>query len=206
MNNTIKAVLFDFGGVLAEEGFHEGLMTIGSTNGLDPEIFFKTVDALIYETAYLIGGADEAVFWSVVRSRTGITGSDVDLRNEILNRFVLRPDMIASADHMRSQGITIALLSDQTNWLEELDQQTGLFRHFDVVFNSFRIHKSKRDASVFRDVCSVLGVHSVEALFIDDNSDHIKRAQGQGLQTIHFTGKDEYEKQLEILRENGMLT
>jgi putative hydrolase of the HAD superfamily len=36
----IKAVLFDFGGVLAEEGFREGLKAIGVKNGLDPDDFF----------------------------------------------------------------------------------------------------------------------------------------------------------------------
>jgi hypothetical protein len=133
MKKVIRVVLFDFGGVLAEEGFRDGLMTIGRKNGLDQETFFTTVDALIYETAYLIGGADEASFWSVVRRRTGISGSDVELRNEILNRFVPRPDMISSVDQVRSRGCTVALLSDQTNWLEEIDRQTGLFRHFDVV-------------------------------------------------------------------------
>ncbi len=35
---VIKAVLFDFGGVLAEEGFREGLKSIGRKNGLDPEV------------------------------------------------------------------------------------------------------------------------------------------------------------------------
>jgi glutamate-1-semialdehyde aminotransferase len=30
----IKAVMFDFGGVLAEEGFKEGLMAIGRKNKL----------------------------------------------------------------------------------------------------------------------------------------------------------------------------
>jgi putative hydrolase of the HAD superfamily len=88
------------------------------------------------------------------------------------------------------------MLSDQTDWLEEIDQETGLFRHFDRVFNSFRIHKSKRDATVFGDVCAALCVRPEETLFVDDNINHIKRAQGQGLQTIHFVGIDDYKKRV----------
>ncbi len=196
MQNVIRAVLFDFGGVIADEGFLKGLQAIAKENGLDPDEFFRTVDALIYETGYLIGNADEALFWNAVRSRTGVRRTDAELTNEILKRFVLRPDMIASVDLLRSKGLIVAMLSDQTNWLEEIDRQTALFRHFDMVFNSFRLHKSKRDASVFRDVCIALGVKTGEALFIDDNSNHIERAQGQGLQTIHFTGMDEYKRQI----------
>jgi putative hydrolase of the HAD superfamily len=196
MQNVIKAILFDFGGVIAEEGFWKGLRVIGMENGIDPDDFFRTVDALIYETGFLIGNTDEALFWNAVRSKTGIHGTDAELRNEILKRFVLRPDMIASVDLLRSQGLIVAMLSDQTNWLDIIDLQTGLFRHFDTIFNSFRLHKSKRDASVFKDVCTALGVQTGETLFVDDNINHIKRAQGQGLQTIHFTGIDEYKRQV----------
>lgn len=192
----IKTVLFDFGGVIAEEGFWEGLQAIGKEHGLDPEAFFRTVDALIYETGYLIGISDETSFWNAVRIRTGIHCTDAELRAEILKRFILRPEMINSVDLLRSKGLIVAMLSDQTNWLDEIDRDAGLFRHFDRVFNSYRIHKSKRDATVFKDVCAALGAKTGETLFVDDNINHIKRAQGQGLQTIHFTGREEYEKQM----------
>ena len=196
MQRVIKAVLFDFGGVIADEGFWKGLQVIGRENGLDPDEFFRTADALIYETGYLVGKADEALFWNTVRSKTGIRGTDAELTNEILRRFTLRPDMIVSVDLLRSKGFIVAMLSDQTNWLDEIDRQTALFRHFDTIFNSFRLHKSKRDASVFGDVCATLGVKTGETLFVDDNINHIKRAQGQGLQTIHFVDIDDYNKQM----------
>jgi putative hydrolase of the HAD superfamily len=201
----IKADLFDFGGVLAEEGFYEGLLSIGRKNRLDPEAFFKTADSLIYETGYLVGAAEEAAFWNAVRNATGITGSDEELRREILDRFRLRPGMLAAVDRLRAGGIVVAMLSDQTNWLDEIDKETGLFRRFDRIFNSFRIHKSKRDAAVFKDVCSVLGVRPGETLFVDDNVNHIKRAQGQGLHTIHFTSIDAFEEQLRKYHEGNCL-
>jgi putative hydrolase of the HAD superfamily len=192
----LKAFLFDFGGVLAEEGFREGLKAIAKRNGLDPDRFFSLADALIFEAGYLTGGADEAAYWSALREQTGIAGTDRELRDEILKRFVLRPGMIAAVDRLKSQGFLVAMLSDQTNWLDELDRETTLSRHFDKVFNSFKLHKSKRDASVFRDVCDALGVKPGEALFIDDNINHIRRAGGAGLHTILFTTFDDFEKQL----------
>jgi len=199
MRSTIKAILFDFGGVLADEGFYEGLLAIGRKNGLDPEAFFRTVDSLIYETGYLVGLSGEASFWSTVREQTGIAGSDDEFRQEILTRFVIRPKMLDVVDRMRAQGSIVAMLSDQTNWLEELDRDAALFRRFDHIFNSFTIHKSKRDATVFKDVCEALGVKPEETLFVDDNINHIKRAQGQGLNTIHFTGIDDFEEQLKTV-------
>jgi putative hydrolase of the HAD superfamily len=196
MRGVLKAILFDFGGVIAEEGFHQGLSFIGKKNGLDPDEFFLAVEGIIHEDGYVTGIADEATFWNAVRGKTGITGSDAEMREEILKRFVSRPEMISSVDLLRSKGFTVAMLSDQTDWLEEIDRRTDLFRHFDAVFNSFRLHKSKRDASVFGDVCAILGVHPEATLFVDDTIGHIKRAQGQGLKAIHFTGMEEYFKQI----------
>jgi putative hydrolase of the HAD superfamily len=196
MADTLKAVLFDFGGVIAEEGFREGLMTIGKKNNLDPERFFTDIDRLIYETGYLIGRADEASFWNEVRKKTGIIGSDEEFREEVLTRFAFRPAMLAYADRLRATRLKVGMLSDQTNWLEEIDRKTSLFRHFDIVFNSFRLHKSKRDPSVFRDVCEILGVRPDEVLFVDDNINHIKRAAAEGLNTIHFSTTEEFEKEI----------
>lgn len=199
MQGGIKAVLFDFGGVIAEEGFLEGIQAIGKEQGLDPDAFFQIVDALIYESGYLTGKADESFFWNAVRIKTGIRSTDSVLRAEIMKRFILRPDMITSVDLLRSKGFIVAMLSDQTNWLEEIDRSSGLFRHFDRVFNSYRIHKSKRDASVFGEACATLGVSEGETLFVDDNINHIKRAEGQGLQVIHFVGIDRYKKEIRDL-------
>ena len=192
----LKALLFDFGGVLAEEGFREGLKAIARKNRLDPNRFFPLADTLIFDTRYLTGGADEAVYWNELRKKTGIAGSDRELRQEVLKRFILRPGMIAVVDRLKAQGFLVAMLSDQTNWLDELDRETSLSGHFDRVFNSFTLHKSKRDASVFRDVCDALGVEPGEALFVDDNMNHIQRAAGAGLHTIRFTTFGDFEKKL----------
>ncbi len=196
MPYKIKAVLFDFGGVLAEEGFREGLKAIAEKNRLDPDSFYATADSLIFESGYLSGMNEEPEYWKLLRARTGVTGTDRELRDEILKRFVPRPALIAYADILRSRALTVALLSDQTNWLEELDRSMLLFRHFDRVFNSFTYHKSKRDPSIFAEVCGHLGITTGEALFIDDNIDHVGRAKSAGLHTIHYTTYDDFERRL----------
>ncbi|HAM53210.1 MAG TPA: HAD family phosphatase [Nitrospiraceae bacterium] len=190
----IKAVIFDFGGVLAEEGFKNGLKAIGKKHGLDPEDFFRTAEQLIYETGYVTGMCPEHRFWSALREKAGITGSDEDLREEILQRFILRPEMIQQVDKIKSSGLFLAILSDQTNWLDEINERSLFYNHFDFIFNSYRMKKSKRDPSIFRDVCSLIGLKPSEVLFIDDNGENIKRALGEGLEAIHYKNKAEFEK------------
>jgi putative hydrolase of the HAD superfamily len=190
---VIKAVLFDFGGVLAEEGFREGLKAIGKGKGLDPEDFYRISGELVYQTGYITGTTDEHSYWSAVREKTGVKGEDQEFREEILKRFKLRTEMTAVVEKIKSSGFSVAILSDQTNWLDELDQRTPFHQHFDYVFISFHLKKTNRDPSVFRDVCILLGVRPEEALFVDDHLENVKRAMSQGPRIIHFKGMSEFE-------------
>ncbi len=192
-------MMFDFGGVVAEEGFREGLKAIGARNGLDPDRFYSLAETLIHETGYVVGKCGETDYWRTVRDRTGITGTDRELRTEILSRFVLRPQVLSCIDRMRSREFPVVMLSDQTNWLDEINKQTGLFRHFDRVFNSYHIGKSKRELSLFPEVCRQMGVAPRETLFVDDNHGHIERAARAGMTTIQYTTFEDCEQRLQAL-------
>ncbi|HMK65681.1 MAG TPA: HAD family phosphatase [Thermodesulfobacteriota bacterium] len=193
---TIKAVLFDFGGVLAEEGFRNGLAAIARQEGLDPASFFQKAESIIYSTGYVLGHCPESEFWQALRKETGIKMPDEELHGEILGRFVLRPEMFQIVNRLREQGLWIGILSDQTNWLEELDRKYGFYRAFDRVFNSYRLHKSKKDPAWFREICSELGLVPQEALFIDDNFGHITRAANVGLKTIYYQNQVQFRMAL----------
>jgi putative hydrolase of the HAD superfamily len=193
----IKAIIFDFGGVLAEEGFKEGLMTIGKEKGFDPDHFFKILSELAYQTGYVTGRSVEHTYWNTVREKTGVTGEDKELREEVLKRLRLRPEMMRVVEEIKSSGLIVAILSDQTNWLNDINQRTPFYQHFDYIFNSYYLKKTKRDPSLFRDICDKLGLKSKEVLFVDDSLDNIKRATRQGLKTIHFKSAKLFKKEIQ---------
>jgi putative hydrolase of the HAD superfamily len=190
----IQAVLFDFGGVIAEEGFRNGLRAIARKHDLDPDNFFDTAHELVYSTGYVLGRADESAYWKALRKETGITTAEGDLRKEILDRFTIRPEMVDIAQDLKRKGFTVGILSDQTNWLDELNKKYRFFRHFDPVFNSYYLHTGKEDASLFIEICNTMGLNPEEVLLIDDSEDNVDRASSKGLKAIHF-------KNLEQLRD-----
>jgi putative hydrolase of the HAD superfamily len=183
--------------VLAEEGFREGLLAIARSNGVPEEEFFRKATEAVYETGYVVGKADEAAYWNALRTLTGIFGSDEALRGEILSRFKLRPWLIEIVRLLKARGLIVALLSDQTQWLDELDQRYSFFRHFDQVFNSYHMGKGKRDPVVFREVAQALGLDPRETLFIDDNPGNVQRALSQGLNAILYRDKDSFLEELQ---------
>ncbi len=107
---TIRAVLFDFGGVLAEEGFRDGLFAIAKAQGLDPDEVHRIGLDAVYDSGYVLGRGSEADFWALMRQRAGIRGDDEELSREILSRFILRPLMLDAVRKLRERGIITAIL------------------------------------------------------------------------------------------------
>lgn len=195
----IRAVLLDYGGVLADEGFRDGLYEIARSNGLNPADLHRTGLQTVYESGYVIGCGTEADFLRLLRSRANIRESDAELTEEIMGRFILRPWMMDIVRGLRGQGIRAAILSDQTDWLDRLDERDRFYREFDRVFVSYHLGKGKRDPSIFDDVTRELGVMPEQTIFVDDAPDNVDRAKSKGLKGILFTGKTEFLEELNRL-------
>ena len=181
----IRCVLFDFGGVIAEEGFRRALEDAADRHGLDPEALLRHAMDAVYESGFVLGQGGESDFWRALQGKVPFPESFDSFRAAVMRGFVVRPEMLALVDELRSRGVVVAILSDQTHWLDELDRRDGIYRHFDRVFNSYHLGKGKRDPSLFRDVLDELGCRAPEALFVDDSEAHVTRARVEGLHAIH---------------------
>ena len=194
--NTVNTVLFDFGGVLADEGFRDGLASIGKRSGLAEEDVVLKGHDLVVRTGYVTGRAGEGHWWNTLRCEAHVRGTDEALRLEILERFTLRPRMLDLVERLRNRGFTVGILSDQTNWLDELDSRFGFFGSFDYIFNSFHMGKSKNDPTHFDDVLRLLNRQGREVLFIDDNDGHVGRAGERGWKAILYRNPDGFLHEL----------
>jgi len=199
VNRTIEVVLFDFGGVLAEEGWKEGLRVIAEANGLNGDDFIRTASDTIYETGYILGKGSESSFWKALRKKTGIRGDDAAFMREILPRFILRNRMFDLVRRLRSANLTVGILSDQTDMLDKLNARFDFFKWFDHVFNSYHLGKGKRDISLFDDIARTLKTEPGRILFIDDDPGHIERAGQKGWQTILYVEPSRFQEELERL-------
>lgn len=188
--SAITTILFDYGGVLAEEGFTLGLGVIARENGLDPASFFHIAAEAIYDCGYVTGKSTEHAYWQLLRSQTGIRGEDRALTETILSRFTLRPRMLAAVRTLREQGVNPIILSDQTDWLDRLNKRQPFFQEFSRVFNSYHLGKSKREPSLFTDILATLKIEARHTLFVDDNPGHIERAAALGLKTHLFQSEE----------------
>ena len=201
---TIECVLFDFGGVLAEEGFREGLSHLARSHGRDPEEVLARATDAVYESGYVTGTGSEADFWRRLGELSGLWVEPLEGESAILERFRLRPWVLDWVRRLRGAGLLVGLLTDQTDWLERLDRRDGFLQEFDRVFNSFRLGKGKRDPSLFDDVAADLDLPPGRILFIDDSPDNLERAGSRGYQVLPFRDRAWVERALtELVGDPG---
>lgn len=197
-NHDIKAVLFDFGGVLADEGYREGMTAIALKNQVSVDEFLKYAFQVIYDIGFTLGKSSESVFWDTLRKKYGIHGTDEELSEELLSRFVPREWMFEIISDLSQNNIGRCILSDQTTWLDELDRRFGFFHKFDHVFNSYHMGITKKDPQVFDLVLEKIGQPAQKVLFVDDYKPHIDRAESKGLNVIQYISKDDYIRQMKL--------
>ncbi|MCK9275475.1 MAG: hypothetical protein M0P57_10325 [Syntrophales bacterium] len=195
-NSVIDAVLFDFGGVIAEEGFMKGLRAMAQKSKYTSDEFVRLGNEIIHSCGYVAGMTTEDLYWDLIREETGIRGSNEELRNEILSRFILRPWVIGIVDELRSREIVTGILSDQTNWLDELEERHHFFSHFHFIFNSYYLGISKRERKIFKKVADSIGTALNRIIFIDDQEENCRRAGLEGIHTLLYVSKEKLIKDL----------
>ena len=197
MTSPISAILFDFGGVLAEEGFRNGLIALANEQGVDVKSIPEQGMRAIYDSGFVVGKGSASDFWALLTSRSGLQGEEEKLTQRILDGFVIRPRMMQLVRELRSRGYLTGILSDQTHWLDLLDKRYGFYKEFDHIFNSYYLGKGKQDPSLFADVAVILGLSPAEILFVDDDNGNIARARVSGYQVLQFNNQQEFFMELE---------
>ena len=72
-----KAAILDFGGVLAEEGFHAALEKLAQDYGKDPQQLKEEAEEELFRSGYLTRGCGEGAYWEAFRERHGDVGRDL---------------------------------------------------------------------------------------------------------------------------------
>jgi putative hydrolase of the HAD superfamily len=199
---AIRAVLFDYGGVIAEEGFYNGLVELAKEQSLDVHSMPEQGMKAVYDSGFVLGHGTAADFWALLRKRTGLEGNDYFLTDKIINGFQIRHWLIELVRRLRFKGYVVGILSDQTYWLNELDKRDHFFIEFDHIYNSYYLGKGKRDPSLFTDVVNDLKLRPGEVLFIDDSEKNVQTARKMGLRAILYVDHEGFLSELEdILKQ-----
>lgn len=182
----IRGVLFDFGGVIAREGFLDTMTRAALAKSLDPQHVMQAAIDAMYGSGFLTNTAGEERFWELFAAKSGLAGDRDSMRESILSGCVPRQEMLGLAGALAVTGKKTAILSDHTSWLDELERRHRFFIHYEYVFNSYHTGVTKREPESFSQALAAMELAPGEALFIDDAKRNVAVAKEVGLHAIHF--------------------
>jgi len=177
----IKAVLFDFGGVLTESG-KSGFIreAIAELYGLDPAKL-----NIAHEHAELRrghGDADE--FFAQLSKKYGKHVTKEMFVEKTSEEYVPSPEVYKLAESLRAHGIRTGILSNIFAMNAEVLRAQGSYEGFDPVILSCEVGYAKPDQEFYDVALEQLGLPASEILFIDDQQKCLGPAKAMGMSVV----------------------
>jgi putative hydrolase of the HAD superfamily len=187
----VKAVLFDFGGVITTsplEAFAAYERERGLPDGLIRRVNSTNPDANAW-ARYERREVDEHGFVALFEAEAEALGSRVDAREVLgLLHGDLRPSMVAALHRLHTAGLRLALLTNNVAPIERPGPLEDLLGLFDVVVESSVEGVRKPEPAFYERALERLGgVAPHEAVFLDDLGVNLKPARALGMATVKVT-------------------
>lgn len=200
---TIKAIIFDVGGVLKSETDQAIQRDIQQTLGITPEVFAAPWQLLTDQLGR--GVIEEHEFWQQLQQLTGATRPLPDeslLMREYQKGYRLNKDVAALVQRLRTAGYKTAVLSNTIARHADFNRAHGVYNGFAVVVLSHEVGQCKPSPEIFFDTLKALKVTPPEAVLIDDKKKNIIAAMRTGMHAVLFKDATQLEedlKQLDIM-------
>jgi putative hydrolase of the HAD superfamily len=190
---AIKAVIFDFGGVIllppGEKHLQDWAQRLGLTRAALAQALWGEAWQLLEKNQI-----DDVTYRRRLGEALGLP--DLDAVERFFAQFYaderLFPEMLDLIERLRrSDQIKLALLTNAYVGQDEvMRRKWGLDPHviFDVYVNSAEVGLAKPDPAIYELTLARLGVSPGEAIFVDDGAANVQAAAALGIHAIHFDG------------------
>jgi putative hydrolase of the HAD superfamily len=191
---VIKAVMFDFGGVISSSPF-EAFAHLETERGL-PADFIRTVNATNPDTNAWAklerGEVDLDTFGLLWSDEATALGHELDGRL-VLEKLggEIRPRMVDAIRSCREKYKTACLTNNFTRAEAILSEEVAaVYGLFDAILESRVLGVRKPDPRFYELACEALDVEPDECVFLDDLGVNLKPARALGMHTIKVTDPD----------------
>ncbi len=205
---VIRAVMFDFGGVVSTSPF-DAFARVEHEHGL-PTGFIRSVNAT---------NPDRNAWAQLERGEIAIDAFGAEwaaearaLGHEVDGRIVLerlggeiRPQMVAAIKSCRAIYKTACLTNNFGSVANAVSEEVAaVYALFDAVLESRVLGVRKPDRRFYELACAAVGVEPDEAVFLDDLGVNLKPARALGMHTIKVTDPDQALVELERILEHPL--
>ena len=193
----IKAIIFDWAGVITQNGkFTPFVKKYSKKYNKNSEEFHQEIRR-VWDKAE-IGKENPALFWKKTAEYLGV--SQETFKRDLKTFFGFRENIIPLLYKLKEK-YQLAILSNQIeDWLEDEIPKQGLNKIFDIIITSYNTGFSKPDPRIFKKALQILNLNAEKCVFIDDSEKNIPSPQKLGFKTIHFKNIKQLKKELKKLK------
>ena len=201
----VKAVLFDFDGVLTTD--KTGSLTTTRYLSERTGIELSRVQSAFrrFNAELTLGKTTHEQVWDSICRDLGQKLS-LDLLKEAFESTPLNERMLAIAKELRSRysvGIITDNKKDRIDLLKKVHKLSSLF---DPIAVSAEIGIGKDSPKIFLEVLHRLGVNPHECIFIDNSRENLIAPSALGVKTIYFDDEQQdFNALLEALKAHGAI-
>ncbi len=187
--NSIQAVVFDYGGVLCHPPATSEIDRLALTFGLPRDKFWRMYGRL--RGPYDRGAIDSGEYWRTMAQCAGVLLKPSELASLHARDLAMwsgyNNSMISFAGDLRQSGIKTGILSNMlADMLEKLRAEAGWLSLFDVQVYSCELGLVKPEEAIYARLVEELGVEASRTLFVDDIPANVEAARRAGLQAVVF--------------------
>ena len=197
----IKAIIFDFGGVLVRTEDHGPRHAWDERLGLPTGSVERVVHYSDLWVQAQLGRVLPRQYWAGVAEMLYMRDLSLlpDLKRDYFSGDRLNYRLVELLGNLRERGLALALLSNDSVELEARLRELELEPMFDHILISAQIGVMKPDTTAYRVTLQRLGVAPHEAVFIDDSLTNVRGAQNLGIHAIHCRPETDVRAELDAL-------
>lgn len=197
MKNTIKAIIFDFGGVLIDWSPHNLYKDYFPDN--------TAIDAFLDEIDFHNWNARQdkgRPFAEAVEVQSAKFPEHADLIKAYADHWInsitgIKAGVVDLLYQLKARGYPIYGLS---NWSADtfplVKKAFTFLKDLDYVVLSGEVKMIKPEPEIFRYLLERIPENAEECLFIDDSLPNIRTAQSLGFETVHFRSAQKLREEL----------
>lgn len=202
MSSPIKAIIFDFGGVLIDWSPHNLYERYFPNQPEELEAFLAEVDFYNWNAQQDKGRP----FAEAVAIQSAKYPRRADLIKAYADNWInsitgMNAAVVALLYRLKEKGYPVYGLS---NWSSEtfplVSSKFTFLKDLDEVVLSGEVKMIKPEPEIFHYLLERIPENAEECLFIDDSLPNIEAAQGLGFQTVHFKSATALEDKLKKYR------
>jgi putative hydrolase of the HAD superfamily len=195
LHNQVKAIIFDWGGVLCDETALGLISYFSQALKVDPKPLVKAFRPFL--PAFQKGEISEDDLWHGMCATLRIERSSKrSLWGDALRAiYVPKEEMFALASRLKEKGYLVGLLSNAEMAAMDFFYGQG-YAMFDAAVFSCAEGTRKPEQRIYEIALERLNVKVREAIFIDDRIDFIAGAQKLGIHTILFKDLEQVKRDL----------